>query len=69
MGMIILIALLATIYWLFKRFIQNDNLLEDQGIAHEKPSPLVGSILPLLLQKEGGDDFVQRHYEMFPNEK
>lgn len=69
MGLIIFTILIALVFWLFKRFIVNDDSLEARGIVHPKPLPIVGNMLPLLLQKEGGINFFERVYKMFPNEK
>lgn len=64
---IVVIALL----WVYRRLTSNDDhdSLDAQGIPYEKPLPVFGNLLPLMMQKEGGMDFFQRLYDLFPNDK
>lgn len=66
--LIISAAIVALLFWFYKS-IYNEETLEQLGIVHEKPLPLVGNILPMLLQTEGGILFVERVYRLFPNDK
>lgn len=69
MDLIVITVIIVALIWLFKRFFNSDDTLEAQGIVHEKPWPIVGNILPLVLQKEGGIDFMERLCEKFSDEK
>jgi len=64
------LAILAIIaYWVYKRSSNGKDTLEYQGIAHEKPLPFFGNILPLLLMKEGAVNYFERMYTKFYGEK
>lgn len=54
--------------WLYKRLTHDDNF-EGQGIAHEKPLPIVGNIWPMLSRKEGIVQLLERLYHKFKSEK
>lgn len=69
MDIIVITVLFVLLVWLFKRFFTNDDTLEAQGIIHEKPLPIFGNILPLILQTEGGIDFMEKMYKKFVDEK
>lgn len=62
---------IVILLWIYKRLTNNDDpdTLEAQGIPTEKPLPVIGNIWPLLSQKEGGINFFERLYKLFPNDK
>lgn len=66
---IIFSVVLAIVFWAYKRVTKNHDFFEGQGIAHEKPVPVFGNILPLLTRKEGLVQFVERLYSSNSNEK
>lgn len=69
MDIIVITVIVVALIWLYKRVFNNEDTLEAQRIVHEKPWPIVGSILPLILQTQGGADFMENLYKKFPNEK
>lgn len=66
---VILTIVIVILFWIYKRLTSSDDTLEAQEIAHEKPLPIVGNILPLILQKESGSHFFERLYKKFSNER
>ena len=67
--LIFITLVIVILFWSYKRLTSNDDTLEAQGIAFEKPLPIFGNFLPIILQKEGGIHFFERLYRKFPNDK
>jgi len=55
--------------WLYKKLFNGTDDIKSQGIAHEKPWPLVGNTLPVLTGKIGPFDNMERLCKKFRNEK
>jgi hypothetical protein len=68
-GLIYFSVISVFLFWIYKKVTQYDGFFEAQGIAHDKPLPIVGNILPIFTKKEGIIQFLERNYKKFYNEK
>jgi hypothetical protein len=64
------LIIFAISLWFFWKKSPNDkNHYTLQGILFEKPLPVIGNLLPLIMKKEGIIQMVTRLYSKYPNEK
>lgn len=61
--------LIVALFWLYKKFSGSEDDVKTQNIAHTKPWPIVGNVLPIILQRQGFSDFVEETYEKFSDQK
>lgn len=61
--------LILGLFWLYKKLTGSDDDLLSQGIAHTKPWPLVGNVFPVIIQRQGFSDFIEKTYEKFSDQK
>jgi hypothetical protein len=60
----------ASLLWLYFKWINNDKeFFQSQDIKFEKPLPLIGNLLPILLKNEGITQMLKRFYSIYENEK
>jgi hypothetical protein len=64
-----LILFTICLWFYFKRSQNDKDYLTSQGILFEKPLPVIGNLLPLIMKKEGIMQTIKRLYETYPNEK
>jgi hypothetical protein len=61
--------IIVALFLLYKWLTSNDGQFEEQGIAFDKPLPVIGNLWPLCTKKEGMVQFVERYYHKFEHEK
>lgn len=57
------------LFWIYKKFFEDSENLETLGIAHEKPLPIIGNSLPIIIKSQGFVEFGDRQYEKFSDKK
>lgn len=62
-----ILALIAI--WICKKFLTTEGELKTLGVAHEKPLPIIGNALPIILQKENFVEIGDRLYKKFSEEQ
>lgn len=64
------LLLLPLVLWLlYKWSVSNFDYFEKIGVPYEKPLPIVGNSLGLVLQKEGFVDMTRKSYDKFKSSK
>lgn len=67
---LIAVAVIAVLFvWLFKKFTKDEDSLSAQGIRGPKGLPFLGSLIPLLTHKEGGNGYFNEMYMKFKDDK
>lgn len=66
---LVLYALAAVLYLIYKLVTANNDYFEKKGIPYMKPKFLVGSRSDLLLRNKSMPQVIQEWYEAFPHDK
>jgi hypothetical protein len=69
MDLIFISIFIVALFLMYKWLTSNDGQFEEQGIAFDKPLPVIGNLWPLFTKKEGIVQFLERYYHKFENEK
>jgi hypothetical protein len=69
MDLLILLFIVALLFFIYKQIKQYEDDLKPLGIVQEKSLPIVGNFLRLLTKQENMTEFMERNYKLFPNEK
>jgi hypothetical protein len=69
MDLIFISILIVALFLLHKWLTSHDGQFEEQGIAFDKPLPVIGNFWPLITKKEGIAHFLERYYDKFEHEK
>jgi hypothetical protein len=69
MGFIYIALLVGALTLIYKWLTKGYDQFEKQGIAHDKPLPLIGNMWPLVTKREGIVQFLGRNYYSFGNAK
>ncbi|KAF5293746.1 hypothetical protein FQA39_LY03231 [Lamprigera yunnana] len=67
MWFLIYFAVLAAIIYFY--IIKPMSYWKDKNVVHEKPVPIFGNLLPVVLRKYSNNDLFQSVYRKFPNER
>lgn len=66
---LILYAVVAILFLLYKFLSKKDDYFEKKGIPYSKPSFLVGSRTDLVFRNKSMPEFVKQLYDEFRNDK
>jgi hypothetical protein len=68
-GIVLISILIVIMFWFYNWSTKQENILNVQEIPHEKPFPIVGNVFPVISQREGIRQFIERYYGLFPNDR
>jgi hypothetical protein len=56
-------------WFIYRNYKKNASYFELQGVACERPLPIVGNLLPMFTGKEGITDMFSRLYDKYKDQK